>query len=190
MNGVIPPPEQPFLLSLADQLRRLVETASTGTLLLTTVDSQRVQVSVEAGEIVYFSFQGEEGLRWLERHHTLPAGGGASRFVADRVLRAGTALPPTAAVLLMIEHAPSRWPNPPEHGAGELRARLRQVDKMIVAQELIEYLGPFASILCDEAWAVTEQLDLALDLLTRELNGPAQAAEFKDRVRRRIAEQA
>jgi hypothetical protein len=179
-----------FFASLSAELRRLVEEKRTGTLLVTTLDSRLVQAGLENGEIVYLSFQGEEGVEALQLDQPPQTGIGVVRFVPDRFRRSEAPLPPTAAVLELIENA--------RHGVPSRSAMreptspsgcLDQTDKLIITQELVEDLGPFAVILCEETWQATDRLDEALVRLTKELRRPGQAAEFKERVFRRMEQE-
>lgn len=180
-----------FFSGLATELRRLVEEKRTGTLLVTTLDSRLVQAGLENGEIVYLSFQGEEGVEALQLDQPPQTGIGVVRFVPDRFRRSEAPLPPTAAVLDLIEgagHGSPSAPGKPETTAPP-RDRLNQTDKLIITQELVEDLGPFAVILCEETWQATDRLDEALARLTKELRRPGQAAEFKERVFRRMEQE-
>lgn len=59
--------------------------------------------------------------------------------------------------------------------------------RVIVEQELVEFIGPMAAIVCDEVWNSVNGLDAVLEALSRELPDPSQAARFRQNVLRRLA---
>ena len=58
--------------------------------------------------------------------------------------------------------------------------------KAIVEQELVEFIGPIAAIVCDEVWNSLGSLDAILDALSQELSDPNQAALFRQNVLKRL----
>jgi len=75
-------------------------------------------------------------------------------------------------------------PEPP----GEPRSgRMTEQVKAVVEQELMEFIGPMAMIVCEEVWNAVNSLDTALDALSRELPDPGQIARFRQNVLKRLA---
>ncbi|MDG4550825.1 MAG: hypothetical protein P9F19_08520 [Candidatus Contendobacter sp.] len=58
--------------------------------------------------------------------------------------------------------------------------------KAALKQELAEFIGPMAAIVCEEAWASASSLAQVLDALSRELPDPKQAARFRQNILKRL----
>jgi hypothetical protein len=65
-------------------------------------------------------------------------------------------------------------------------AALSRETKALIEQELVEFLGPIASLLCEEALASAKSLDEALSTLGSQMDAP-QAKQFKQKVFERLA---
>ncbi|MDS4029172.1 MAG: hypothetical protein RKO66_03730 [Candidatus Contendobacter sp.] len=59
--------------------------------------------------------------------------------------------------------------------------------KAVLQQELAEFIGPMAAVVCKETWASVSNLAQALDALSRELPNPKQATPFRQNVLKRLA---
>lgn len=57
--------------------------------------------------------------------------------------------------------------------------------KAAIEEELVEFLGPIGTLLCEEELPQASSLDGALDKLAAQLE-PAQAKQFRDKVFRRL----
>lgn len=57
--------------------------------------------------------------------------------------------------------------------------------KAVIEEELVEFLGPIGTLLCEEELPQADTLDGALDKLAAQLE-PAQAKQFRDKVFRRL----
>lgn len=63
---------------------------------------------------------------------------------------------------------------------------LSEQDKAILLEELTEFIGPMAVIICQENLPVASDLGSALDILSRNLSDAAQATRFKNNVLHRV----
>ncbi|MDI6747471.1 MAG: hypothetical protein QMD17_10025 [Rhodocyclaceae bacterium] len=63
---------------------------------------------------------------------------------------------------------------------------LNRETKALIEQELVEFLGPIASLLCEETLATAKSLDEALSALGSQMD-PQQAVQFKKKVAERLA---
>jgi len=54
-------------------------------------------------------------------------------------------------------------------------------------EELIEFIGPMAVLVCEEVWSTVKGLEAALDALSRELPDSNQAARFRQNVLKRLS---
>ena len=92
------------------------------------------------------------------------------------------ALPPTHHIL---ERLGGQSAHPPT-ATDPKSVRLTDQIRVVVEQELMEFVGPMAVILCEEVWDSVASLDMALDALSRELPDPGQMTRFRQNVLKRI----
>lgn len=81
-----------------------------------------------------------------------------------------------------VSSAPGAVPRPAAAPAGALSRET----KALIEQELVEFLGPIASLLCEETLATAKSLDQALSALGSQMDAQ-QAAQFKKKVAERLA---
>ncbi len=74
----------------------------------------------------------------------------------------------------------------PQRPAAAAGGALSRETKALIEQELVEFLGPIASLLCEETLATAKSLDEALSALGAQLD-PQQAGQFKKKVAERLA---
>jgi hypothetical protein len=58
--------------------------------------------------------------------------------------------------------------------------------KALLEEELAEFIGPMASIICEEHLRSAYDLESALEALQQAFQNPAQFARFKDNVRKKL----
>lgn len=78
--------------------------------------------------------------------------------------------------------APGAAPRPAAASGGALSRET----KALIEQELVEFLGPIASLLCEESLATAKSLDEALSALGSQMDAQ-QAKQFKQKVVERLA---
>lgn len=171
----------PLIKFLDEELRTLCRDRRTGTLLVVSSNNQVFQFSLKEGEILALVFQNKHGAEALEvldslRHQDVRAN--ASRFAEGHLLSSKAPTPATDYILELLRGG---------HRGGSARSvqepnpkSLRMTDRTrkILEEELVEFLGPMAVILCDEVWSTAKSLDEALSILSQELSGPDQADRF------------
>lgn len=81
-----------------------------------------------------------------------------------------------------VSSAPGAAPRPAAAPAGALSRET----KALIEQELVEFLGPVASLLCEETLATAKSLDEALSALGSQMDAQ-QATQFKRKVAERLA---
>lgn len=181
---------QPQFLSFAafvnGELQRLCLEKRTGTLSVVTANNWMAQFGLDEGKIVFLSAQNKQGLDGLEILALLENQGvkvSTSRFAEGRFTASRLPLPATDHILGLIAGNPV----PPEPPSEPRSGRMTEQIKTIVEQELMEFIGPMAMIVCEEVWNAVNSLDTALDALSRELPDPGQIARFRQNVLKRLA---
>ncbi len=172
-----------FAVFVSDELQKLCLEKRTGTLSVITAHNWMAQFGLNEGKIVFLSVQNKQGLEGLEilemlRRQEIKVS--TSRFAEGRIAASRSTLPPTDHILGLIvgNSAPEVDSN---------SARMTDQAKAIVEQELMEFIGPMAMIVCEEVWNAANSLDTALDALSQELSDPGQVARFRQNVLKRLA---
>ena len=175
-----------FVKFVNNELQKLCAEQRTGTFLVVTSNSQLAQFGLKKGEIVALIFQNKHGLEALEvleslRYQDVRAN--TSRFTDGHLPSSKVLVPPTDYILELLRGKPARSPS----GADPKSVRMTDRAKAIVEEELVEFIGPMAVIVCEEVWNSVSSLDTALDALSRELPDSSQAARFRQNVLKRLA---
>ncbi|MFO1372430.1 MAG: hypothetical protein U1F42_08555 [Candidatus Competibacteraceae bacterium] len=157
----------------------------TGTLFAVTANNLIAQISLNQGEIVSLVFQSKQGLEGLAllQQQDIPIK--VSRFVEGQVLKSQTDLPLTDLILEQLDDTQSLPAWVMDQSADKALTLTAQA-KAVLEQELIEFMGPIAPIICQETWALTNDLETALITLGRELANPGQVARFRQNVLKKL----
>jgi len=83
-------------------------------------------------------------------------------------------LPPTDQILQQLEGGMGRSSATVGSGSRGLSDKA----KAVLEQELVEFIGPMAAIICGETWNSVDELEAALEILSRELPDPGQVVRF------------
>ena len=171
----------PFIKFLDEELRALCRDRRTGTLLVVSSNNQVFQFSLRAGEIVALIFQNKHGAEALDvlealRHQNVRAN--ASRFAEGHLLSSKTPLPATDYILESLRGGNRGGLVRSAQESNPKSLRMTDQTRKILEEELVEFLGPMAVILCDEVWSTAKSLDEALSTLSQELSDPDQADRF------------
>ncbi|MDS4041797.1 MAG: cache domain-containing protein [Candidatus Competibacter sp.] len=75
----------------------------------------------------------------------------------------------------------------PVTGDPASRRTLTDRAKAVLEQELMEFIGPMAAIVCEETWGSVSEMEAALEVLGRELPDPGQVVRFRQNVLKRLA---
>jgi hypothetical protein len=182
---MVQPPLSPFAEFISDELQKLCREQRTGTFSVVTLTSILAQFGLNNGEIVSVSVQHKQGLEGLAALEMLGKQGAkvsTVRFRDGHVMAARLALPPTRSILEQLGGLVAH----PLTAADPRSVRMTDQVRAVVEQELMEFIGPMAIILCEEVWNAVASLDTALDTLGQELPDPGQAARFRQKVLARI----
>jgi hypothetical protein len=179
---------QPQILYFAqfvkDELHKLCQEKRTGTLFIASVDNRLVQFGLDQGQIVFVSWQnkrGPEALLLLQEQNFKVS---VTRFVEGQSPVNRLELPPTDQILQQLEGGVGRLP---ATGDPASRRTLSDKAKTVLEQELVEFIGPMAAIICEETWNSVGELEAALEVLSRELPDPGQVVRFRQNVLKRLA---
>jgi hypothetical protein len=178
---------QPQILYFAQfvkgELHKLCQEKRTGTLFIASVDNRLVQFGLDQGQIVFVSCQnkrGPEALLLLQEQNFKVS---VTRFVEGQRPVNRLELPPTDQILQKLEGGLGR--SSATVGSGP--RGLSDKAKAVLEQELVEFIGPMAAIVCGETWNSVDELEAALEVLSRELPDPGQVVRFRQNVLKRLA---
>jgi hypothetical protein len=160
------------------ELVRLCREGATGTLFVTGDNKQLAQISLKEGKIVVLSCQNKQGMDVVPLIRQIP--GGWFQFITVKVID-NSSLPATSDILAAL-------------GGGDLPSSpiaapptvLPQQTVAILQDTLIAYVGPVASMLCNRRLQGVSNLELALDILAKEIGNPRDARQFKEQARRKF----
>ena len=192
---------------LVKELSGLCAAQRTGTMFIATTDNQSARIGLREGAIVSVVFRTRRGLEAAD--HLRKIAGGRFSFSETIVDRVGSDdLPPTSALLALLVGEAS--PLPPSQPAtaspsaprpappsaapaapAAVRAALSRAQSTIEA-ELMEFVGPIASVLCREHFARAASAGPPFDLpalvnaIAREIGDRAKEERFKQQVLARL----
>jgi hypothetical protein len=142
---------------LIDELHALCVAGRSGTMFIITGENHAAQFVLRNGEIVYLTYRLLRGLDALPSMRIFTAG--RYRFQDEPVDRADPGLPPTPDLLALLspEHTGTVEPPPTEPTTGTAKAP--DSLRLLIERELAEFLGPMASLICEEHLAQATDLD-------------------------------
>ena len=166
---------------LIGELRSICAAGRSGTMFIITAENHAAQFVLRNGVVVYLTYR---LLRGLDAVPSLKAfAAGRYRFQDETTDRSDPALPPTPELLalLLADGSPVARSAPPAMAviSDELRP--------LIEQELAEFLGPMASLICEEHFARVTDLDSPasrerlVEALAQEIRDPTKEADFKRR---------
>lgn len=165
-------------------LKSLCRARDSGTMYIATPDNQFARIVLKDGEIISLSFRTKNGAEALPLIRGIA--GGRFKFSAGQMSADEEHMLPAGfdAMRLLVSD---------EVGAGGGADRAVPADRMvrapkIIEQQLAEFLGPIAGIVCEEyltklgAPRSTTDLNDLLEALAREIGDPIKARRFKEQV--------
>lgn len=179
---------QPFLPFLTEELGRLHQAKSSGTLFATTINGRLAQFGLDGGEIVFLSFQNVEGIDAVASLREQRVEVGTARFAPGRHRGAVLSLPPTPELISLLATGTAGAPLSRTAAAASANPVAISAEvRAIIEEELTDIGGPIAAMLCEEIWeAGITDLGLALSELAKQLPDPAQAEQLRRNVLSRI----
>jgi len=177
------------LLEIVEQLDQLVREQVTGTLFLATKANRSAQIMLEKGEIVfvyYYNKRGEDALGLMSKIDA-----GRLRLQVGQVPAKKQSLPPTSEILAMWRSggraADTAKFVPPAVESSRETDRLSDSQKEILEACLAEYIGPMASIICEEYFSGGKGLESVVDGLASEIPSEAQVESFRELVKNKLS---
>lgn len=168
------------LQALVGELASLCKEGASGTVFIATDDNRLVRMTLDGGEIRFISFQNKRGAAALNLMPQIKQG----RLRFEEGVISGTPsadLPPTADTLRFLANpASSAAPSSPAATAATNRgsSAITDKDRAVIETVLADYIGPMASIVCDEHLSGAQDLQTALKKLAAEIQDPLQAEKF------------
>jgi hypothetical protein len=165
------------LPQLVTELATLCREGSTGTVFIATDDNRLARLSLNAGEIELISFHNKRGAEALALIPNIHAG--RLRFDEGHKTATGTGgLPPTADILEFLSNSPAPDTEIAPSAGRATHQHLTADDRRMIEDTLAEFIGPMASIVCEEHLDQATDLESALSKLAADIDDPAQANDF------------
>ena len=177
--------------ALGNTINRLALERRTGKLHIVTTKNHTASLGFVQGEVVsahYRISQGEKALAALR-----DVTEATYKFNAEAEVRRNTPpLPPTREVLrtLGLEQVALAQASAVEMAAETAAPHISAKSQSALRELATEYLGPMASIVCDDVFSRAESVDKAIRHLSLEIIDPANAATFLAEAKRRTSSDA
>jgi hypothetical protein len=186
------------LSQLVSELKILCREGRTGTAYVVTDDNRMARLGLAAGKIDFIWFHSRRGADALILMSHIHAG--RLRFEDGVKAAADAADLPTTAEILEFLLAPqsgvgspspaqqSRSGTPPPASDTQQQGppAVGAAERTMIEEILTDYVGPMASIICDEQLNECSDLESALNSLAAEIQDSGQIKEFLDRVHARL----
>ncbi len=175
---------------LIGELRSLCAAGRSGTMFIITAENHAAQFVLRNGAVVHLTYRLLRGLDALPSLKRFPAG--RYRFQDETTSQTDPALPPTADLLATLladssDVAPFTQARPATQVRPTATAAIPDGLRPLIERELAEFLGPMASLICEEHFARVTDLDSPtsrerlVEALAQEIRDPAKEADFKRR---------
>lgn len=173
---------------LIEELRRVCVEKRTGKMLIATQDNQLARISFRDGEIVSISYRlknGREAIPLLKEIKQARVKFSTGKAGGDP---AAEPLPPTVEIMRLL----SGDKPAPAPAAGTVTMDQVPAALKIIEAELIEVLGPLASIVWTEhrerlgTPITASKLQALLEALAKEIGDPTKVQTFKEQVWQKI----
>lgn len=178
---------------LVKRIISLCQQQASGTVFIVTEDNHLARVVLIQGKIVCASLQRMEGIKAIKALSNLASG--AFGFNPDlQVVTRKQILPDTNSLLQILQSGVVNQSPLQTDGSSQQVAQLPASPEIlhVMVQESTEYLGPMASILCQEYMQdLPDAINLShiqqvIRLLERDINNPEKADKFNSAVRNRL----
>ena len=172
-------------------LVNLHENERDGTLFLSTDQNHMATVTLQGGEIVALQYRNKRGERALAPLSRIEQT--SYRFDSQfYMFRPQPDLPPTDVILQRLGAVKAVQPQPAAPPSAESRAasplRLSSERKRIIQTTLAKFVGPLASVACQQVFAQASTLEDALSALAEQMPERSSAEQFLDEVAKALRE--
>lgn len=154
---------------------------------IVTDDNQMARLNLNAGQIDFISFHNKRGRDALAMFSNIHAG--RLRFEAGHTSeKAALDLPSTVDILDYL----AKPAGAPGMSAGSSAPKptgkaLSAAHRLMIEEVLTEYIGPMASIVCEEELNAAPDLESGLRRLAAQIQESSQAKDFLTQVHARLA---
>lgn len=174
---------------IVSELERLCREKRTGVLFLATKANRSAQIMLDEGEIVFLYFfnkRGKEALQLMAEIHA-----GRFRFQEGSITAQRMELPPTADILQVLAGQKIEVRQRQQIGAGGTSfgtgtsggiVVLTGAQRSLLEDSLASFIGPMASIICEEHLDSVSDVMAAIAALAAEIPSAKQAAQFRAEV--------
>jgi hypothetical protein len=160
---------------LVDIISSFCSKKETGLLFIATKANRSAQIVLENGKIVFVYFYNKQGQEALDLMLTIKAG--RYKFQKNATSPRRSTLPSTEKIL---EHlSGGRLVDAP---AAKIARGLSSEQKQFLEAALAEYIGPMATIICDDHLDQAPDMTSAVDALASEIPSEDQAQKFRSQV--------
>lgn len=175
------------LSHLIAELETLCRNRSTGMVFIVTDDNQMARLNLNAGEIDFLSFHNKRGRESLAMFSNIHAG--RLRFEAGHTSEKDTLdLPSTIDILDYLAKSAGAPSVPAGSSAPKSTGvALGAAHRLMIEEVLTEFIGPMASIVCEEELNAAPDLESGLRRLAAQIQESSQAKDFLTQVRNRLS---
>lgn len=186
----------PFAEIVAE-LKNVCAAGKTGVMYITSVENRSAQLMLDQGKIVFLYFfnkRGRDALRLMGEIET-----GRFRFQEGTSPTLRTELPHTEDILRFLSAASGLLPNDSAGSGNSESGQVKEnttstaimtltVDqKQALEEGLAGYIGPMASIICEDHFDSVHDMQTAIDRLAAEIPVSAQADAFREKMLERFS---
>ena len=161
-------------------MEELCTEKATGILFIATKANRSAQIVIENGSIVFVYFYNKQGQEALKLMQTIQAG--RYRFQKNATSPRRNKLPPTKDILNFL-YGKRKSESPKE---APIHNQLTNQQKQILETVLAEYIGPMATIICEDHLDTVPDLTSAIEALSSEIPSPEQAQKFRTQIEAKL----
>jgi len=170
---------------IVDEIGRLHRSRATGTLFVATGANKSAQILYEDGDIASIYFLNRHGRDALDKMLTIKVG--RYRFQAGFTpVRKRMDLPDTAVIIEKLKSFCGEEPASETEHFSDPGGRITEEEKSILERSLVEYIGPMASIVCEDFFHGEMDLKDIVEKLASEIPSPQNAIKFKEEVLKKL----
>jgi len=162
------------------KMEELCTEKATGILFIATKANRSAQIVIENGSIVFVYFYNKQGQEALKLMQTIQAG--RYRFQKNATSPRRNKLPPTKDILNFL-YGKRKSESPKE---APIHNQLTNQQKQILETVLAEYIGPMATIICEDHLDTVPDLTSAIEALSSEIPSPEQAQKFRTQIEAKL----
>lgn len=167
--------------AIIDRLKEFCTQQASGILFIATKANRSAQIVLENGKIVFVYFYNKRGVEALKLMLTIKAG--RYKFQKNATSPRRSSLPSTDEILRFLKReTDDKIPPEPTEAKEPVQNTLSDNQKRILESVLAEYIGPMASIICEDHLDSVPDIAAAIDALASEIPSQDQAQKFRAQI--------